>query len=143
MLLRLQRDEIGAAVVVQVANRDIAGPGAAVQHARFEVGVRVVRGAVLQVQNRAGVVVAEHPHDQVQFAVAVEVGGLDVVHATDPLDQGERLVLAVAEAAQPDDAARGGLQRPEDAQVGDQDVEDPVAVQVDDGRMAWGAARGR
>ncbi len=130
VLLADDRDEVRPAVAVEVRDRHVDGAVAVVNDVRHELRLGPVGRLIFEEEDLAGGVEAEGGDDQVELARAAEVGGLHVGHPADALQQSDGRVGAVGPAAQPDDAAALAVGRLEAAEVGDDDVEDAVAVQV-------------
>ena len=90
------------------------------------------RRPIFEEENLADRVQSERADDEIEFAGAAEIGRANVGHAAHILKQRDRLERAVRLAAKPDDAAAAAVGRGEAAEVGDEDVENPVAVEIDD-----------
>ena len=87
---------------------------------------------VFEKQQLAGCLPAKDADDQVELAEAAEIGRLHVGHAAHLVQQGDGRERTVGPSAQPDDAAAAQVGRRKAAEVGDDDVEDAVTVEIDD-----------
>ena len=88
------------------------------------------RGVVLQDREITGPAPPEGRDCQINPAVTVEVGALDVRHAR-PTFETERRERTVLASAEPDDGTVTLIGRQEPAEVADQEIEDAIAVEVD------------
>ena len=78
VMLGEEGDEVRMAVAIEVGHRDVDGPAARVDLALHEDRGAIVGGAVLEQEHPSRRAPAEGGDDEVEVAVAVEVGGLDV-----------------------------------------------------------------
>src|SRR5437868_4189570 len=130
-----QGDKIRPAVVIEIAYRHVNSAVPRIHDMRHEHGPGPVGGAIFKIGDLSAVPPAEDGHDQVELAVAVEVGDLDVGDAADSFQESDGREAAVGSAAQPDDAAHPAVCGRETSQAGDDDVEYAVSIQVDDFRV--------
>ena len=133
MLLGEEGHEVDPPVPVEVGGRDVEGPRALVERRRDELRLLPVAGAVLEQQDPAPGEEAERGDHEIEVPVAVEVGRLHVGDAGELLGEDALLVGAVGLAPQPHHGALLVVLGHEEADVGDQQVVEAVAVEVDEG----------
>ncbi len=88
--------------------------------------------ALLEEEDLASRVPAEDGDDEVEVAIAVEIGSLDVGHSSQARKEDPSFVGAVFPPLEPENTAQAVVGRDRDPEIGDQDIMDPVAVQVGD-----------
>ena len=137
MLLADKGHDVRLAVAVDISNRDVNSAVPIIEDARNETRFFPVARLILQVEDLAGLAPAEGGDHEIELSIAAEIGGLHVCDATDIVQKGVRLKAALAQTAQPDHAAATGIGRPKTTEVGDENVRDAVAVEVDDLGVGW------
>src|SRR5438128_9298080 len=100
------------------------------------MGLAPVAGLVLQIIDRPVVAPTKSGYDQIQLAAATEISSLHIRDATDAVQQRVRLKAPIAQATQPDHTAARSIGRLHAAQIGDQNVLDAVAVEIDNLRVS-------
>ena len=138
-LLGDERYEVRSAVAIQVDDGDVARAVAGVEGDADEFGGAVGGPLLFQQEDLAGGVPAEDGDDEVEVGVAVEVGGLNVAHTSQAREDDAGLVGAVLLSLEPEYAAPAFVGRHRNAEIGDQEIADSVAVEVSDfgvGRMS-------
>src|SRR5262249_25830065 len=124
-------DEVGFTVAVKVGDRDVNRSVTRIHNMGNELRMVPVGGAVFENGDVAALEPAEDGNDKVQLTVAVEVGGLHIGDAAHALEQGDRGVKTTRFlAAQPDDSAARLVGGREIAEVGDNEVLDAIAIQI-------------
>ena len=78
MLLREQRDEVHPAVAVQIDRNDVDAAGARIDGVGDEVGCDGFVVRFSRIGDLSGLAPAERRDREIDLAVAVEVGGVDV-----------------------------------------------------------------
>ena len=140
-LLADQHDDVQVAVAVQVGNRRVDRPGAALEDVTPEAPA-----AQILDPSRLAVVVAELGHGQVEVAVAVEVAGADVGNPRHALDHHVHSELHPTRVLQNHHRADPVVVGKEHPQYGDHQVQISVTVEVDrlhvGGRDQVGSANG-
>ena len=144
-LLRDEGDEVRLAVLVEVRDRHVDPAGPRVDRVALELRLLPVRGHVLVDEDAAHGVPAEGGRHEVEVAVAVEVGGLDVGGARDLLHEDDLLELERSGLAQPHDAALLVVARHEVAEVGDRagPASRPCRGPPSRRGRGWGSGRSR
>src|SRR5262249_23470915 len=105
VLLTDQGHKVGPAIAVKITHRDVNRPMPAIHHVPDKYRPGPVGSSAPQVKDPPFLAPAEARHDQVELAVAIEVGRLHVGDAPDSLQQRDGRKRAVRLAAQPDDTA--------------------------------------
>ncbi len=129
-LLGDDTDKVQAAVAVDVRRHEVDRTRARVEPRPFEHRRAPVHRPVAQERHLPFQVPTERGHREVEVAVPVDVDGFHVGHAGEPTD-GERREAAAGQRAQPRHRALLVVAREELAEVGHEQVEAPVPVQVD------------
>jgi hypothetical protein len=105
----------------------------------YELDRAIRRPALLQEEDLAGDVPAEDGDDEVEVAIAIEIGGLNVAHSSQAGEEDPGLVRPVFPSLEPEDPAQALVRGNGNPEIRDQNIHDPVVVQVGDfgvGRMS-------
>ncbi|OLC53222.1 MAG: hypothetical protein AUH92_06445 [Acidobacteria bacterium 13_1_40CM_4_69_4] len=132
VLLRDERQEVGAFVAVEVRHGHMDRSRPRIDRVADEDRVLPLPGPVLQQEHAAHLAPAELGHHEIEVAVAVEIGGLDVGHAPEAFLQDILAEARAAETTKPDDAAPRVVARRGGPQISDQQIAPPVPVEIDD-----------
>jgi len=126
-----QGHEIGAAVAVQVVNRDVDRTRPAVDRLGLEAGTFPARRRVSQQEDLARLVVSKFGHDQVEIAVGVEVRRPHIGHPPQAVGEDDFFPRTVTwPAPQPDHAASIVIAGAKTAQVGHHEIGPLIAVEI-------------
>ena len=131
MFLRQHRDHVHPAVAVDIAGDCAHGAWSRIDRERRERRTAPIGGAVLENLHAAGLPIAKGADQQIEVAVAVEIGGLDVRDTRQTADR-RGCEPALAQSPQPDHRTLVVIARQELAEVGHEQVLDAVAIEIDD-----------
>ena len=143
VLLAQEGHEVGPAVAIEVGHRHVNRAVAWVDRRGNEDRPAGVGRTVFQQEDPPGFQPSELGNNQVEIPVAVEVRGLGVGDAAKPAGQSDRRERSVGHPLEPDDTPDAIVGRRWAPQVGDDEILDPVTVQVDDlgMRRMWNGIR--
>ena len=103
---------------------------------RREFGFGPVRRPIFQIDDVANESPTKRGHDEIHLAVAVEIRRLNIRHSPQAVQQRDGSESSIRPATKPHDFTDFIIGRAEASQIGNDQVLDPVSVQVHDFGMA-------
>src|SRR5690606_35687757 len=131
VLLSDDGDEIGTPVAVEIDDGDVDRAGAAIDRLLLETRLHALFGDVLEIEDLADATPSEDRRDEIEIAVAVEIGGADVRDAAEPLGDRPLLEDELARLPQPFDRSVRRIGRSDRAEIRDEDVSKSIFIEVD------------